>query len=351
MIDYAKIRVEGGRGGSGCVSFRREKHVPRGGPNGGDGGNGGDVTLVVDPRKRTLLEFRFTKRFAAGAGGHGMGKEMDGAGGKDAEVSVPAGTIVKDSESGEVLADLTEAGQRIVLARGGRGGRGNRRFKTSTNRAPRDWEPGGPGEERALVLELRLLADAGLVGSPNAGKSTLLSRVSAARPKIADYPFTTLEPYLGVVAVGDFDSFILADIPGIIEGASQGKGLGLEFLRHIERTSVLVFVIDATQPDPARELDMLRAELETHDRVLASRPSIVALNKIDILGPGGAGDLPKDVGGTRAIPISAVTGEGVGALLFAIHALVPVLVPAPAPVPPPDVLEGWPERSSEEEGA
>jgi GTP-binding protein len=357
MIDYAKIRVEGGRGGSGCVSFRREKHVPRGGPNGGDGGDGGAVILAVDPRKRTLLDFRFTKRFAAEAGEHGMGKEMDGANGNDRVVGVPPGTVVKDAASGETVADLTDAGQSVVIARGGRGGRGNRRFATSTNRAPREWEPGEPGEERELILELRLLADAGLVGHPNAGKSTLLSRVSAARPKIADYPFTTLEPYLGVVQSGDDDTFVLADIPGIIEGASEGKGLGLDFLRHIERTSVLVFVIDAIADLEAASaghageagtggdasgagaageagtsgaaghaasatLEGLRKELAAYDERLAGRPAVVALNKIDALAPEDARALPRRLGGLAVYPISAVTGEGVPALVAAIRSLL-----------------------------
>jgi GTP-binding protein len=320
MIDTARVRVEGGRGGSGCVSFRREKHVPRGGPNGGDGGDGGSVVIVVDPRKRTLLDFRYNKRFAAGVGEHGMGSEMDGAGGRDAEVLVPAGTVVRDAETGELLGDLTQPGERLLVARGGVGGRGNRRFKTSTNRAPREWEPGQPGESRELLLELMLLADAGLVGLPNAGKSTLLSRVSAARPKVADYPFTTLEPHLGVVSVGDYDSFVLADIPGIIEGASRGKGLGLDFLRHIERTSVLVFVIDASAPEPARALAMLRAELAAHNVRLATRPAVVALNKIDLLtaAPGERSALLE----LPVFAISAVTGDGVSELLRAVYSLV-----------------------------
>ncbi len=321
MIDTARIQVVGGRGGSGCVAFRREKHVPRGGPSGGDGGDGGSVVLVVDSRKRTLLDFQYRRRFAGGAGVHGMGKERDGAAGGDVEIAVPPGTIVKDAGTGEVLVDLVAAGERLVIARGGKGGRGNRRFVTSTNRAPRDWEPGEPGEAREILLELRLLADAGLVGLPNAGKSTLLSRVSAARPKIADYPFTTLEPYLGVVAVGEFDSFVLADIPGIIEGASRGKGLGLDFLRHIERTAVLVFVIDASVPAPgaAAALESLRAELAAHDARLGGRPALVALNKIDLLDAGARAALPERIAGLAAHPISAATGEGVPGLVRAIQ--------------------------------
>ncbi len=323
MIDTARIRVEGGRGGSGCVAFRREKHVPRGGPSGGDGGDGGSVVLVVDSRKRTLLDFQYRRRFAAGAGEHGMGKERDGAAGGDVEIAVPPGTIVKDAASGEVLGDLVAPGERLLIARGGKGGRGNRRFVTSTNRAPRDWEPGEPGESREILLELRLLADAGLVGLPNAGKSTLLSRVSAARPKIADYPFTTLEPYLGVVAAGEFDSFVLADIPGIIEGASRGKGLGLDFLRHIERTAVLVFVIDASGAEPAAAaaatLETLRAELVAHDAQLGARPALVALNKIDLLDAGARAALPARIAGLAAHAISAATGEGVPALVRAIQ--------------------------------
>jgi GTP-binding protein len=323
LIDTARIRVVGGRGGSGCVAFRREKHVPRGGPSGGDGGDGGAVFLVVDPRKRTLLDFQYRKKFAAEAGEHGMGKERDGAMGRDVEIAVPPGTIVKDATTGEVIGDLVEAGQRLKIAGGGKGGRGNRRFQTATNRAPRDWEPGGLGESREVLLELRLLADAGLVGLPNAGKSTLLSRVSAARPKIADYPFTTLEPYLGVVRVGEFDSFVLADIPGIIEGASRGKGLGLDFLRHIERTAALVFVIDASLPEPAATLATLRRELIAHDELLASRPALVALNKVDLLDAGARTALPEALAGLRALPISAATGEGIEEVVRAVRDLLP----------------------------
>jgi GTP-binding protein len=320
VIDTARITVEGGAGGSGCVAFKRSRGRPWGGPCGGDGGDGGSVVFVVDPNKRTLLDFHYQRKYAAARGEHGLGKEMTGASASDIEVAVPPGTIVNDAQTGELLGDLTEPGQRLVIARGGRGGRGNMRFATAQNRAPREWEPGEPGERREIQLELKLIADAGLVGLPNAGKSTLLSRVSAARPKIADYPFTTLEPHLGVVAVGEESSFVLADIPGIIEGASEGRGLGHDFLRHIERTRALVFVIDASQPDPETTLATLARELRAHDVVLAERPAIVALNKIDALEPGRR--LPKRLGGLRAYPISAVTGEGVAELVRATHDLL-----------------------------
>jgi GTP-binding protein len=236
------------------------------------------------------------------------------------EVAIPPGTIVKNAASGEILGDLVALGDRLVVARGGAGGRGNRRFMTSTNRAPREWEPGAPGESREILLELRLIADAGLVGLPNAGKSTLLSSVSAARPKIADYPFTTLEPYLGVVAADEFGSFVLADIPGIIEGASRGKGLGLDFLRHIERTALLVFVIDASGPEPAATLAALRAELLAYDARLGARPALVALNKIDLLDTAARAALPARIAGLATYPISAVSGEGVTALVRAVYA-------------------------------
>ena len=251
FIDHAKIHVKGGNGGSGCVSFRREKHVPKGGPDGGDGGKGGDVVVQAASQLSTLLDFRYRPNFKAERATHGKGSDKHGKGGKDLIVKVPLGTIIKENE--EIIADLVEEGQSVIVAKGGRGGRGNARFVSSTTQAPRDWEPGEFGEEKILELELKLIADVGLVGLPNAGKSTLISKLSAARPKIADYPFTTLKPNLGIVKYRDTGTFVVADIPGIIEGAHYGKGLGLEFLRHIERTKLLLILVDCTSEDLNQE--------------------------------------------------------------------------------------------------
>jgi GTP-binding protein len=317
FVDQALIRVESGAGGNGCASFRREKHVPRGGPDGGDGGKGGDVLIIADPGKRTLLDFRYQTRFRAERGGHGSGANRSGKNGEDRIIPVPRGTIVRDAESGEVLADLVEPGERLTAARGGRGGFGNARFATSTDRAPVRAEPGGPGERRAIELELKLLADAGLVGLPNAGKSTLLARVSAARPKIADYPFTTLSPNLGLVRVGTTESFLLADIPGLIEGASEGRGLGHDFLRHVERCRVLVFLIDASAGDPERDLAILRDEVGKYKGELLERPSIVAWNKADAL----PRDSAREWRGKGDL-VSAVSGEGVRELVEKIYRMV-----------------------------
>lgn len=322
FIDQAIIYTKSGDGGNGCVSFRREKFVPKGGPDGGDGGDGGDVVLVADDGLSTLLDFNYRRHYRAQRGGHGEGSKRHGRRGGSLIVPVPVGTIVKDAETGEVMADLVQHGQRVVVARGGRGGRGNARFATAARRAPRQAEPGVPGEERRLRLELKLLADVGLVGLPNAGKSTLLSHVSAARPKIADYPFTTTEPYLGVVALPEGSSFVLADIPGLIEGAHRGTGLGHEFLRHIARTRVLIHVIDVAAPDrdPLADLEVVNGELWQYDSALRDRPMLVALNKIDQL------DTHRRVEeiaaavtarGYPAFPISALSGEGVGTLLHA----------------------------------
>lgn len=284
FIDEATITVESGGGGDGCMSFRREKYVPRGGPNGGDGGDGGDVIFRADGNLNTLLDFRYRPRIAAKRGVHGKGKDMTGQRGADALIRVPRGTLVR-SEDGTLLADLVEEGQQFVMLKGGRGGRGNSRFVTSTNQAPRRADPGEPGEQAVVRLELRLMADVGLVGFPNAGKSTLLSRLSAAHPKIADYPFTTLEPQLGIVGWAEYESFVLADLPGLLEGAHQGKGLGLRFLRHIERTRILLFAIDCTSPTPAEDLETLRRELGYFDAGLLAKPFCIAFTKADLLGP------------------------------------------------------------------
>ncbi|MDZ7345139.1 MAG: GTPase ObgE, partial [candidate division KSB1 bacterium] len=280
FIDYAKIYVEAGRGGSGCVSFRHEKYVPKGGPDGGDGGKGGDVILQVNPNLRTLLDFHMHTHFRAKRGEHGKGANKTGRNGEEVIINLPPGTVVKDAETGEVLADLVHAEDRVIIARGGRGGRGNASYVSPTNQAPRDWEPGEIGESRWLILELKLLADVGLVGLPNAGKSTLLASISAARPKIADYPFTTLTPHLGVVRYKEEHSFVVADIPGLIEGAHAGRGLGIEFLRHIERTSVLVVLIEATSPDWAADYRTLVTEMESYNPLLTQKPRIVVLTKM-----------------------------------------------------------------------
>jgi len=282
FYDEAKIYVKGGDGGDGSVAFRREKYVPHGGPAGGDGGDGGDVLLYVDTHRSTLYRFSKQVHFRAPRGGHGRGSTQRGASGDDVRIAVPPGTMVYDAETGELLGDLTEPGQELTVARGGRGGRGNARFASSTDQAPRIAEHGEPGEEHWLRLELKVLADVGLVGMPNAGKSTLLAATTAARPKIAAYPFTTLQPNLGVVALDHETEFVMADIPGLIEGASEGKGLGHEFLRHIERTRLLIHLLDGLSEDPLADFHAINEELRTFSEDLAEKPQLVALNKMDM---------------------------------------------------------------------
>jgi GTP-binding protein len=326
FVDEVDIHVAAGHGGRGCLAFRREKRVPRGGPSGGDGGHGGSIYIVASPHTNTLINFRFHPEFSAERGEHGQGSNRTGHAGSDLELAVPVGTLVYERSNDpdaapRLLADLAHEGQRVLVARGGRGGMGNARFASSTNRAPRKVQPGEPGEEKHLTLELKLLADVGLVGFPNAGKSTLISRISAARPKIADYPFTTLTPNLGVVSLSDDRSFVVADVPGLIEGAHRGLGLGHQFLRHLERTKVLVHVVDvsgASRRDPVEDLDTLRRELALFRPELAAKPQIVAANKIDTI---------SDDDGVKALSrratrlhlpffrISAVTGAGVADLL------------------------------------
>ncbi|MCK5734061.1 MAG: GTPase ObgE [Candidatus Latescibacteria bacterium] len=316
FIDHAKILVKAGYGGNGCLSFRREKFVARGGPNGGDGGDGGDVVFRADQNLSTLMDLRYKQQYKAKRGHHGQGKDMHGRNGEEIEIRVPLGTVIKDAETGEVLADLTTDGQREAVARGGRGGRGNARFATATNQAPRYFEEGTAGEEKTLQVELKLIADVGLVGFPNAGKSTLLSRLSSAHPRIADYPFTTLKPALGIVSTAEFDSFVMADLPGLIEGAHEGKGLGFQFLRHIERTRVLLFLIECTRPDPEDDLAALREELRLFSPKLMEKPWLVALTKMDILSEAERAEISL----SDAVPISAVAGIGLKELVFAIKA-------------------------------
>ncbi|MGQ0722440.1 MAG: GTPase ObgE [Candidatus Eiseniibacteriota bacterium] len=320
FLDRAVIEITGGHGGDGCTSFRREKYVPRGGPNGGDGGKGGDVWLVVDPQRATLRDFRYRRHFQGERGMHGEGSDRTGRSGEDLLIPVPPGTVVFDDEGGGVLDDLRESGQRVLVARGGRGGRGNARFATSTNRAPRRSDPGEPGETRRVRLELKLIADVGLVGFPNAGKSTLLARISDARPKIADYPFTTLTPNLGVVHLSQWRQFVVADIPGILEGAHEGKGLGLEFLRHIERTRVLLFLIDVTSPSPEEDLAKLRTELAHHGGGLPERPYRVVLTKADLLAEPVVPAVLSPRDDVRLI--SAVRGDGIDPLLEEVYGMV-----------------------------
>ncbi len=324
MIDRVEIYVRGGDGGNGAVSFRREKFVPHGGPDGGDGGDGGSVFLEADGRKSTLSDLRLQRHYRAGRGGHGKGKNQHGRKGEDLVIKVPRGTVVRCKDTGEVLADLTEEGARVLVARGGRGGWGNAHFATSTNRAPRIAQKGEPGEGRWLVLDLKLIADVGLVGKPNVGKSTLLSRVSAARPKIADYPFTTTEPVLGVVELG-YHSFVLADIPGLIEGAHAGRGLGHEFLRHIERTRVLLHLLDGNAADPASDLEEIAQELQLFNPELLKKPQLVVVNKVDL--PSVRERLPQlkeslDRQDRPLFFISALTGEGVPELLARVSNLL-----------------------------
>jgi GTP-binding protein len=332
FVDEVDIVVKAGDGGSGCLSFRREKRVPRGGPNGGDGGHGGSIYLEASPHQNTLVTFRFHPEFKAQRGEHGLGSNCTGRDGEDLRLEVPPGTVVYENTGDDLipLADLASVGDRVLVARGGRGGRGNAAFATSTNRAPRRTEAGAPGEQRTLRLRLKLLADVGLVGFPNAGKSTLIARISEARPKIADYPFTTLTPNLGVVRLSDDRSFVVADVPGLIEGAHRGHGLGTKFLAHLERTKVLVHVIDvssASGREPAADFDVISRELElfagTGDDTavsLAAKPRIAAANKVDALDdPERLRRLERHLKalGVDLYPISAVTGDGVPALLEA----------------------------------
>lgn len=314
LIDRTTIKVMAGAGGSGCMSFRHEKYAPKGGPDGGDGGRGGSVILKVDSQLSTLLDYRYRRHWKAERGRHGEGSNKTGRSGKDEQLKVPPGTVVRDVATGELLGELLTEGQTLYVARGGRGGRGNAVFATATRQAPRKWEPGTAGERREVELVLKLIADVGLLGQPNAGKSTLLSVLSAARPKIADYPFTTLEPNLGVVGLSDARAFVLADIPGILEGAHAGKGLGDRFLQHVERTRVLAYLVPLDVEDPQESYDMLRREAAAYDRALYERPHLVVLTKSDLLPDDAAPpeiDAPK---AERVLTISAAANRGLDEL-------------------------------------
>jgi GTP-binding protein len=326
FIDEATIRIKAGDGGNGCVAFRREAYEPRGGPSGGDGGNGGDVIMESSERHNTLVHFRFNPEYKAQRGQHGMGSNCTGKQGEDIVLKVPVGTIVYDSETGQKVYDFSRPDDRIVIAKGGRGGRGNARFATSTHQAPREHDDGRPGEERVFRLELKLLADVALIGYPNVGKSTLISRISAARPKIADYPFTTLQPNLGVVSVGEAReerSFVVADIPGLIEGAHTGAGLGTQFLRHIERTRLLVHLVDVSdtsvQPDPVKDVKVINGELESFGARLEEKPMLMVASKIDAANKDKLAKLKRycKKHGLELFPISAVTGKGLEELKYA----------------------------------
>ena len=334
FIDEAKIKVKAGDGGNGCMAFRREKFVPRGGPSGGDGGKGGDVIMESSERHNTLVHFRFNPEHQAERGRHGEGSNKTGRDGGDVVLKVPVGTIVYEDETGDKVFEFTQADQSFVIARGGRGGRGNARFATSVHQAPREHEPGRPGEEHTYRLELKLLADVGLVGYPNVGKSTLISRISAARPKIADYPFTTLQPNLGVVAVGDAKnevSFVVADIPGLIEGAHTGAGLGTQFLRHIERTRLLVHLVDVSdssgRPDVVKDVEVILGELGSFGAHLEEKPMIMVASKIDVVNKDKLAALKKYCRKKKLklYEISAVTGKGIPELTYAMADAITLL--------------------------
>jgi len=320
FIDYTKIYIKSGDGGNGCISFRREKYVPKGGPNGGDGGNGGNIIFKASSQLSTLVDFTYKRHHKAGRGAHGQGGDKNGRNGRDEIILVPCGSVIKNFETGEVITELLHSGEEKIILKGGRGGKGNTHFKSATNRTPRYAEKGGAGEEMIAVIELKLIADIGLVGFPNAGKSTLISKISSAKPKIADYPFTTLKPNLGIVRYREYDSFVVADIPGIIEGASTGKGLGIQFLRHIERTRILLFMIDSTQlkigeRNFLKDYKILLGELENYEANLLDKPRIICFTKTDAI----SAELKKKLKGVRTagiekIAISFVTGENLAEL-------------------------------------
>jgi GTP-binding protein len=317
FIDQATIHVKAGNGGNGIISFRREKFIPKGGPDGGNGGSGGSVIIKADKQLTTLMDFRYKRSYSAENGENGMGSNKTGSSGNDTIVRVPAGTLIQDAETDKVYADLVEDGDSIIIVKGGKGGKGNSEFATSTNQAPRKATSGTPGEELTIKLELKLLADVGLVGFPNAGKSTLISRISAAKPKIADYPFTTLIPNLGIVRYQEYKSFVVADMPGLIEGAHEGKGLGIQFLKHIERTRVLVFLIECTSEDPKELYKTLVNELKNFNPLMTKKPQVIVISKMD-LADKEISTMVKTLTfkkGVPVIPVSAVSGEGIKELL------------------------------------
>ncbi len=348
FYDRAKIYIRSGDGGDGMISFRREKHVPFGGPDGGDGGKGGDVVFTTEPHLNSLVQFHRRNHYRAGNGEHGNPKRRTGANGENIILPVPVGTIIRNAESEELLADLTKPDQQVIILRGGRGGRGNIRFTSSVNRAPRIAERGEPGEEIWLALELKLIADVGIVGVPNAGKSTLLAAVSAARPKIAHYPFTTLQPHLGVVTLDGFQTMVLADIPGLIEGASAGSGLGHDFLRHVERTRVLIHMLDGAASDPLTDWAMINQELALYNVVLEDKPQLVVLNKIDLPDGDAWEPLIAERMAEEGIPfcaISAVTGKGVRQMLFRVKRMLDE-----APISSPEIPDETIIRPPKDEG-
>jgi GTP-binding protein len=328
FIDEVKIRVKAGDGGNGCLAFRREKFVPKGGPSGGDGGRGGDIVLVANQHYNTLLHFRYNPEHRAERGRHGEGSQKTGRNGESIELPVPVGTVVYDADTGELIHDFVRHGERVVVAKGGRGGRGNMHFATPWHQAPTEHEQGFPGEEKTLRLELKLLADVGLVGFPNAGKSTLIARISAARPKIADYPFTTLEPHLGVVSADDGQTFVVADIPGLIEGAHEGAGLGIRFLRHIERTRLLVHLVDVSEASgrkPVEDFKIVEKELVSYSPELAAKPMLVVATKMDVAQDAKRVESLRRLAKRRGLEfhaISAVTGRGIAELIRAMAAQV-----------------------------
>ncbi len=344
FIDEAKILVAAGNGGNGMVSFRREKYEPEGGPNGGDGGRGGNVQAVADRNINTLIEFRYTRKFLAERGENGKSSDGYGRGGKDILLRVPVGTVITDVNSGQVVADLDVDGKTILLARGGKGGLGNIHFKSSTNRTPRQSTPGEPGEERELRLELRVLADVGLLGLPNAGKSTFIRAASAARPKVADYPFTTMHPNLGVVRVDENHSFVIADIPGLIEGAAEGAGLGIRFLKHLARTRILLHIVDLApldpDADPVRDAQAIVRELEKYSPELAARPRWLVLNKLDLIAEDERAQRIADflaayeTAGAPHFCISAINGEGCRPLIYQLQTALETLAPLSAATTP-----------------
>jgi GTP-binding protein len=342
FLDEASIQVSAGNGGNGCVAFRREKGEPHGGPNGGDGGDGGSIRISADENFNTLYPFRFKKRFVAGRGQHGMGSNCTGKKGSDVEITVPVGTVVKDADSGEVLGDLAEHGQVLLVAKGGKGGRGNQHFATPTHRTPRRAEPGSEGERRSLALELKLLADVALVGFPNAGKSTLIAAISAARPKIADYPFTTLVPNLGVVSWERYKTFVAADVPGLIEGASEGNGLGIRFLRHVERSRLICHLVDAAALDPEdpdaaeKAVSVIEGELQAFAPELAARERVLCANKIEIATDGQVAAVRAAASrrGLRFFAISGAAHKGLDALVTWLGSRLEGMRAKPVPVLP-----------------